>query len=78
MNQKTGTERPFKLYTYSPALRGFWYLEKTKLQEIHEIGTNSNIPNKGEFPLRYRHRFFDQVGHETMYATSGFKLFFTI
>ena len=24
---------------------------------------------------RYRHRFFDRVGHETIYASSGNKLF---
>ena len=27
---------------------------------------------------RVRSRFFDQVGHETMYASSGNKQFFTI
>ena len=27
--------------------------------------------------LRVRPRFFDQVGHETMYASSGNKHFFT-
>ena len=26
--------------------------------------------------IRYRHRFFDRVGHETMYASSGNKHFF--
>ena len=28
-------------------------------------------------PTRVRPRFFDQVGHETMYASSGYKHFFT-
>jgi hypothetical protein len=28
--------------------------------------------------IRYRHRFFDQVGHQTMYAFIGNKHFFTI
>ena len=27
--------------------------------------------------IRVRPRFFDQVGHETMYASSGYKHFFT-
>ena len=27
--------------------------------------------------IRVRQRFFDQVGHETMYASSGNKHFFT-
>ena len=29
-----------------------------------------------DFKFRVRPRFFDQVGHETMYASSGNKLFF--
>ena len=29
-----------------------------------------------DFEFRVRPRFFDQVGHETMYASSGNKLFF--
>ena len=29
------------------------------------------------FKIRVRSRFFDQVGHETMYASSGNKHFFT-
>ena len=27
--------------------------------------------------IRYRHRFFDQVGHKTMYASNENKTFFT-
>ena len=30
-----------------------------------------------KFYIRVRPRFFDQVGHETMYASSGNKHFFT-
>ena len=30
-----------------------------------------------DIPSRVRPRFFDQVGHETMYASSGDKPFFT-
>ena len=36
--------------------------------------TASNITDIG---IRVRPRFFDQVGHETMYASSGNKHFFT-
>ena len=32
---------------------------------------------KNSFNNRVRPRFFDQVGHETMYASSGNKHFFT-
>ena len=31
----------------------------------------------GDLDIRVRPRFFDQVGHETMYASSGNKHFFT-
>ena len=41
--------------------------------ELKKVGNKSDI----YVPNRIRPRFFDQVGHETMYATSGNKHFFT-
>ena len=40
---------------------------------------NLSIENPGtrDMFLRVRPRFFEQVGHETMYASSGNKHFFT-
>ena len=36
-----------------------------------------NLVNYNELSLRVHPRFFDRVGHETMYASSGNKHFFT-
>ena len=41
-------------------------------------GHLKSYPNlNGKIFTRVRPRFFDQVGHETMYASSGNKHFFT-
>ena len=42
------------------------------LIKINTVSANFNNPRP-----RVRPRFFDQVGHETMYASSGNKHFFT-
>ena len=39
--------------------------------------STENATTAGGLLLRVRPRFFDQVGHETMYASSGNKHFFT-
>ena len=33
-------------------------------------------PSPVDIVVRYRHRFFDQVGYETMFASSGNKHFY--
>ena len=54
---------------------------KLKRQKLfdHEADDDPDalVDEDGEFYSRVRPRFFDQVGHETMYASSGNKHFFT-
>ena len=41
-----------------------------------QVHSNEDLFHSCLIRNRYRHRFFDRVGHETMYASSGNKHFF--
>ena len=50
---------------------------KRNLSPLHCLNTKYLPKVIGNISPRVRPRFFDQVGHETMYASSGNKDFFT-
>ena len=57
-----------------------WLTSPNILTQISTLDVEIRYPKKrilSQISNRVRPRFFDQVGHETMYASSGNKLFFT-
>ena len=55
------------MYMSSISVRSMYYV----------LGLPRNNTKQMNIQVRVRPRFFDQVGHETMYASSGNKHFFT-
>ena len=57
-----------------------WLTSPNILTQISTLDVEIRYPKKrilSQIPNRVRPRFFDQVGHETMYASSENKHFFT-
>ena len=56
---------------------GFVLQIKSNKQKLVCLATENRVISFADLAIRVRPRFFDQVGHETMHASSGNKHFFT-
>ena len=56
---------------------GFVLQIKSNKQKLVCLATENRDISFADLAIRFRPRFFDQVGHETMNASSGNKHFFT-